>query len=195
MSSWAQDTLVIAGVGDVMLGTNYPEERYLPPGNANMLLKAAEDLQRPDITFANLEGTILTTGGQAKQCNDPSKCYVFRMPESYGQFLADCGIDMVSLANNHSGDMGSTGRKVTQDLLESLNIGSAGHLNQRYTLIEKDSIVYGMCAFSPNKGTHRINNYENARSIVRELDTICDVIIASFHGGAEGPDHCHVTRD
>lgn len=159
------------------------------------MLGAAEDLSSPDITFANLEGTILTKGGDAKTCKDPSKCYVFRMPESYAGYLKECGIDMVSLANNHSGDMGSPGRKKTQSILDSLGIACAGHLNQPYSIVEKDSVKYGICAFSPNKGTHRITDYQNARKIIAELDTLCDIIIASFHGGAEGPDHRHLTKE
>ena len=95
------DTLSIMGVGDVMLGTNYPSERYLPPGGQNMMANAAALLQSADVAFVNLEGTILDEGGKAKQCNDPSKCYVFRMPEAYGQYLQDCGVDCASLANNH----------------------------------------------------------------------------------------------
>lgn len=194
-SSEAQDTLVIAGVGDVMLGTNYPSKRYLPPNDSNMMILAAADLIRPDVTFANLEGALLTEGGKAKQCKDPSKCYVFRMPERYSGYLAECGIDAVSLANNHSGDMGTAGRQRTQHWCDMLGIASAGHLNQPYALFSRDSVTYGLCAFSPNNGTCRINDYEGAKAILAELDTICDIIIASFHGGAEGPAHRHVTRE
>lgn len=187
--------MVIAGVGDVMLGTNYPSTKYLPPKDSNMMILAAADLIRADLAFANLEGTILTAGGQAKQCKDPSKCYVFRMPERYAGFLVECGIDAVSLANNHSGDMGTQGREKTQSLCEMLGIASAGHLNQPYAIVEKDSVTYGLCAFSPNKGTCRINDYDGAKSTLAHLDTVCDIIIASFHGGAEGPDHRHLTRE
>lgn len=194
ISSKAQDTLVIAGIGDVMLGTNYPSKKYLPPNDSNMMILAAMDLIKPDVTFANLEGTILTEGGHAKQCKDPSKCYVFRMPERYSGYIVECGIDAVSLANNHSGDMGTAGRQKTQYWCEMLGIASAGHLNQPYALFTKDSITYGLCAFSPNNGTCRINDYAGAKVILAELDTLCDVIIASFHGGAEGPKHLHVTR-
>lgn len=188
------DTLRIMGVGDVMLGTNYPSEKYLPPGGQNMMLQAAEVLKEADVAFANLEGTILDRGGKAKQCNDPSKCYVFRMPEAYGQYLTDCGIDCVSLANNHSGDMGSSGRQKTQQVLDTLGIHFAGHTNCPTAIWTQDSVTYGLAAFSPNNGTMRITDISGAQAIVAELDSLCDVVIVSFHGGAEGPDHTHVTR-
>ena len=189
-----RDTIIIGGVGDLMLGTNYPANHYLPPKDSNMLSLAIPFLQFPDITFGNLEGTILDSGGQAKTCNDPSKCYVFRMPERYGRYFSEAGIDMLSLANNHSGDFAETGRKKTQQVLDSLGIAYAGHLDCPYTIVEKNGVTYGLCAFSPNNGTVRINDYVYAKSIVNHLDTLCDVVIASFHGGAEGPDHLHVTR-
>lgn len=188
------DTLSIMGVGDVMLGTNYPSERYLPPGGQNMMANAAALLQSADVAFVNLEGTILDEGGKAKQCNDPSKCYVFRMPEAYGQYLQDCGVDCASLANNHSGDMGSSGRIKTQTVLGGLNIHYAGHTNCPTAVWTQDSITYGLAAFSPNNGTLRITDIAGAQAIVAELDSLCDVVIVSFHGGAEGPDHLHVTR-
>lgn len=177
-----------------MLGTNYPSERYLPPGNANMMAEVLPLLQEADVTFGNLEGTILDSGGKAKQCNDPSKCYVFRMPEAYGAYLRDAGIDAVSLANNHSGDMGASGRTKTQAVLTELGVQFAGHLTCPSAVWEQDNVTYGLAAFSPNNGTPRITDVDGARAIVSKLDSICDIVIVSFHGGAEGPDHTHVTR-
>lgn len=188
------DTLSIMGVGDIMLGTNYPSERYLPPGGKNMMVAAAPLLQSADMAFGNLEGTILDSGGKAKQCNDPSKCYVFRMPEAYGAYLTECGLDAVSLANNHSGDMGSSGRKKTQEVLDTLGVAYAGHTNCPTTIWEQDGVTYGLAAFSPNNGTQRITDIAAAKALVAGLDSLCDVVIVSFHGGAEGPDHTHVTR-
>lgn len=188
------DTIIVIGVGDVMLGTNYPSSRYLPPADANMLSEVIPLLGGADIRFANLEGTIVDKGGRAKSCKDPTKCYVFRMPENYAPYLVDAGFDMLSLANNHSGDFGTTGRKRTAYILDSLGIKFAGHQSSPYTLIEKDGVKYGMCAFSPNTGTVKINDYNRAREIVSHLDSICDIVIVSFHGGAEGPNHNRVTR-
>lgn len=188
------DTLVIMGVGDVMLGTNYPSSRYLPPGDANMMIEAAPLLQSADAAFINLEGTIINSGGTAKSCKDPTKCYVFRMPERYAPYLNECGVDLVSLANNHSGDFGSIGRKRTAQILDSLGMAYAGHQNCPYAVWENDGTTYGLCAFSPNNGTIRINDYRRSEEIVTHLDSLCDIVIVSFHGGAEGPAHRHVTR-
>lgn len=55
-------------------------------------------------------------------------------------------------------------------------------------------MTYGFAAFSPNNGTVRINDYERAKEIVQHLDTISDIVIISFHGGAECSGYSHITK-
>ena len=55
-------------------------------------------------------------------------------------------------------------------------------------------MTYGFVAFSPNTGTVRINEYDRAKEIVSHLDTIVDIVIVSFHGGAEGSSHSHLSK-
>src|SRR5690606_34945106 len=144
------DTLSIIGVGDIMMGTNYPEDK-LPPNNGKHLLKDVEEVLRDaDVTFGNLEGTLLDDGGIPKKCKDPKVCYAFRTPVKYVENLVTAGFDMVSLANNHAGDMGDPGRKSTMQTLDQANILHAGQLSHPTTIFEKDSIRYGLAAFSPN---------------------------------------------
>src|SRR5690606_29857430 len=75
-----QDTLAVIGVGDIMMGTNYPEDR-LPPDDGRFLMRdVAHILRDADVTFGNLEGTLLDEGGTPKRCRDPKVCYAFRSP-------------------------------------------------------------------------------------------------------------------
>jgi len=62
------DTLSILMVGDVMLGTNYPNAGYLPPGNncRPLLEPVADILKDADISFCNLEGVFAGEKGTAK---------------------------------------------------------------------------------------------------------------------------------
>lgn len=189
-------TFTLMGVGDMMLGTNYPAASYLPPqGGATMLAAVRDTLRSADITFGNLEGTILDQGGTPKRCNNPSACYVFRSPESYVQHFVDAGFDFLSIANNHSGDFGAAGRKTTKAVLKSAGIAYAGLAGtDEYAIVEKDGMTYGMCAFSPNWGTSSIHDLGKARQIVSTLEEKCNVVIVSFHGGAEGAKHQHVPK-
>ncbi len=190
-------TITIIGTGDIMLGTNFPSVAYLPPAdNCQKLLERVKDsLLDADLTFGNLEGAFSDSLPVTKRCNDPSLCYAFRTPDKYFQCIVDAGYDLLSLANNHSGDLGVKGRQNTIRLIESAGLYHAGLLSHPYAILERDSLIFGFCAFSPNNGTCRINNIPEAQKIVSSLNDSCDIVIVSFHGGAEGRKHQHVTRD
>ncbi|MCV9386323.1 CapA family protein [Reichenbachiella ulvae] len=190
-----KDTLTLIGVGDIMMGTNFPDKGYLPPNNGRDLWKEVKDtLRLADVTFGNLEGVILNEGGEQKKCNNPDVCYLFRSPESMLENLVDAGFDVLSLANNHAGDFGNTGRKSTMNALDSLGLNYAGLISAPTTIFKRDGMTYGMVAFSPNRGTILIHDEEQAIRLVSKLDSLVDVLIVSFHAGAEGHDHQHVTR-
>ena len=191
----ALDSISIIGVGDMMLGTNYPSTSYLPINDGRDILTPVKYiLEDADITFGNLEGVILTEGGTVKSCSNPAVCYAFRMPNHYVNYFKDAGFDVLSVANNHVGDFGDAGRQNTVKVLDEAGIKFAGLIKYPYTIFEKNGIKYGFCAFAPNNGTISINDSKNAVKIVQHLDSICDIVIASFHGGAEGSSHTHITR-
>lgn len=188
------DTVSIIGVGDMMMGTNYPEIK-LPPNNGEHLLKSVTSiLQNADLTFGNLEGTLLDSGGTPKTCHDPKVCYVFRTPVSYVQNLLNAGFDVMSLANNHAGDFGETGRKSSMNTLEEAGLQHAGQVSHPYTIFVKNNITYGVVAFAPNSGCVNLNDIVAGKEIVAHLDSMADIVIVSFHGGAEGAGFQHVPR-
>lgn len=189
-----RDTICIVGTGDIMPGTNYPDERYLPPGNgcAALFDPVRKYLAASDVTFGNLEGVFSGDAGTAKKCRDPSVCYVFRMPDATLDCILDAGYDVLSVANNHVNDFGPAGREYTARLLEAAGVPFAGFHSRPYTTFEKNGLTYGFAAFSPHTGTVSLKDYAGAAEIVALLDSISDVVIVSFHGGAEGRDHQHV---
>ena len=185
--------VTIIGVGDVMLGTNYPSAAYLPPNDGKELLKDVNHiLKDADITFGNLEGAILNQGPTVKKnCN---KCYSFRMPEKLAENLKNAGFDVMSIANNHAADFGIRGLKNTQKVLKSLGIESAGLSTKPSVIFTKNGVKYGFAAFAPNRGTANIRDIKKAKEIVKELEEKSDIVIVSFHGGAEGANHQHITK-
>lgn len=189
------DTVTVAGVGDIMMGSNYPDDSGLPPDDGQYLFQeVAALLQDADVTMGNLEGVLLDQGGIAKTCRNPKLCYVFRSPQRYAQNLVNAGFDVMSVANNHAGDFGETGTRSTIRTLEQAGLYHAGQLAKPYTTFEKNGVRYGFVAFAPNSGCVNINDLETARKIVTHLDSISDVVLVSFHGGAEGPMYQHVSR-
>jgi poly-gamma-glutamate capsule biosynthesis protein CapA/YwtB (metallophosphatase superfamily) len=188
------DTISIIGVGDIMMGTNYPEDK-LPPQDGAFLMRGVEQVLRDaDVTFGNLEGTLLDSGGTPKTCKDPKVCYAFRTPVRYVKNLTNAGFDIMSLANNHAGDMGEVGRISSMKTLEEAGILHAGQISHKTTIFVKDSVRYGLAAFAPNSNCVSLNDIEGAKKIVAELDSLVDVVIVSFHGGAEGAQFQQVPR-
>lgn len=111
-------TFTLITVGDIMMGTNFPDASYLPPAGTYLLDPLKEILKSGDVTFGNLEGTILNEGGELKSCSDWTKCYAFRQPDYFASEIKDAGFDILSVANNHLGDFGATGRKNTMKVLD-----------------------------------------------------------------------------
>ncbi|WP_353572504.1 CapA family protein [Candidatus Albibeggiatoa sp. nov. BB20] len=185
----------IIGVGDIMLGSNFPSASYLPANNGKDLMQAAYPiLQNADVTFGNLEGTILNSGATIKNCKASNKCYAFRMPEKLAPNLVDAGFDVLSIANNHVRDFGNNGLKNTQKILSKLGLHYAGLSSKPSTIFTKDGITYGFAAFAPNVGTQSIRDIPTAKKIISQLAKKTDIVIVSFHGGAEGSKHQHVKR-
>jgi poly-gamma-glutamate capsule biosynthesis protein CapA/YwtB (metallophosphatase superfamily) len=185
----------IMAVGDMMLGSNFPSKNMLPPNDGQFLLDSvAELLQSADLTFGNLEGVLLTGSGTAKRCANPANCFAFKSPDYYAGYLKKAGFDVLSVANNHSGDFGDKGRKNTGDVLKKYKLGYAGYATKPYSILKRNGMTYGICAFAPNNGTANMHNIEEAKTIVAELNKTCDIVIVSFHGGAEGIDYQHITR-
>jgi hypothetical protein len=189
------DTLCITAVGDIMLGTSYPNKSTLPPDSAKDSFKAVQKyLKETDVAFGNLEGTLLDTGAPAHyKLHLKSTAYLFRMPVRCGRILKDAGFNMMSIANNHIGDFDDKGRLSTMKILDSCGINYAGLLTHATSVFEINGVKYGFCAFAPNAQTVSILDLKNAAQMIAELKQQCDVLIVAFHGGCEGPQYEHIT--
>ncbi len=192
ITTYAQNDQIISiiGVGDIMLGTNYPSANYLPPNKGKDLMRSVENiLKTADITFGNLEGTILDKGPTIKHCQ---KCYAFRMPEFLAENFVTAGFDILSIANNHIRDFGKKGINNTIRILKNKEIQVAGVISLPSITFEKKGVKYGFTAFAPNIGTMSLHNVSQAQKIVKQLDKTSDIVIVSFHGGAAGGSHQHI---
>lgn len=192
-----KDTISVMAVGDIMMGTIYPNRQYLPAKNdcTPQLSEVKSILQTGDIVFGNLEGVLTDSYAGVKKCGNPRNCYTFGMPTSFAQCLTDAGFNLLSIANNHVGDFGEPGRKSTIETLKKHKINFAGLADYCPTsTFIIDNIKYGFCAFAPNRGTVSIKDIPEAQDVVRKLAKECDIVIVSFHGGAEGSKYQHVTR-
>ena len=180
-----QDTISVIAVGDIMMGTDFP--RYaLPSNNGKDLLKSVEStLKSADITLGNLEGVLLDGGKPAKKCRDTTSCYIFRTPTKYVSNLVNAGFDVMSLSNNHANDFGDGGRTSTKNTLTEAGIKFAG-IKGEVTFVDVSDTKIGIIAFSTSTGCYSLLDIPQAESEVTQLRQNCDIVVVSFHGGAEG---------
>lgn len=187
----ADSIITIAMVGDMMLGTTYPKRQLPANEGLNIFDDVRELLVDADIAVGNCEGAICEGGKCTKGKGKYS--YAFRMPPSYAVLFKEAGFDFLSLANNHSNDFGSEGIRQTMKMLDSVHIGYAGVKDMcRTATLKRGGITYGFCAFGHNTYTYQHKDEEQVKEIIHSLRDSCDILIVSFHGGAEGKDKIHV---
>lgn len=109
----------MAAVGDIMLARTIGA-RYERDPSHSPFAAVASILRDADVAIGNLECTIGTGGAPAK------KAFTFRAPPSTIATLTDAGIDVVSLANNHTMDFGPDLLASTAKALDDAKIGHAG---------------------------------------------------------------------
>ncbi len=189
------EPITIAAVGDIMLGSPFPNESRMPPNDGADLLKGVTPiLSAADIAFGTLEGPIVDGGTSAKCRPGSTQCFAFRVPTRYGKYLKEAGFDVMSVANNHAGDFGFEGRASTQKVLDAQGIKYAGSLEPLATIayLEVKGKKVAFIGFGHNNGMPSINDLEGAKRLVLEAKKNADLVVVSFHGGAEGTDRQHV---
>jgi hypothetical protein len=189
--------ITIAAVGDIMLGSPFPNDTRMPPNDGADLLKDVTPvLSAADIAFGNMEGPIVD-GGISEKCPPRStRCFAFRMPTRYARHLKSAGFDVLSVANNHASDFGETGRASTRRTLDELGIKHAGSDRERFstTYLDVKGRTVAFVGFAHNAVQPNVNDLDTARRLVAEADKKADIVVVSFHGGAEGTGAQNVPR-
>ena len=185
------DTLTIALTGDIMMGTTYPGVS-LPANEGRDLFRDVKPiLQSAHLAVGNLEGTLLDGGKCAK--GEGPNIYAFRTPTTYAHLLTDAGYDFLSQANNHARDFGEEGILSTERQLDAQGIkysGIDGRADK--AIVERDGVRYGLCAFGHNSYTYKTQDTATVARILCQLRPQCDILVVSFHGGAEGRSQSHL---
>ena len=201
------ENIRISAVGDIMMGTQYPSEKYLP-GREFLVYKNSSLLRTPnyfdqiepifkihDIVFGNLEGTFLDSVGKVKNCQDSSKCYAFKQPTQYVKSLSTAGFNLISVANNHIGDFGTSGINSTHKTLKSEGIYHAGTNVRPVDFMEINGTKIGFLAIAAGEDCVQLFDTFRIKSLIQELKSFCKIVIVSMHVGAEGNKFTHVKNE
>jgi hypothetical protein len=183
----------LRAVGDMMIGTDFPDGVLPPDAGASAFANVSDALEDADFTFGNLEGPLCDIGETTKCKPDaaPGSCYAFRTPTSYAHWYKEAGFDVVSTANNHNGDFGEECRTQTEQTLDAQGIRWSGRPGTvaKWTT---NGVKFALAAFHTSPLTNWLNDTAGATALVKSLTTEADVVIVSFHGGAEGSKAIHV---
>jgi hypothetical protein len=187
--------LTFAAVGDVMMGSTFPDETggLLPPEDGALLFAEVQPLlAAADVAFGNLEGPLADSGASEKCAHSkPGRCYAFRTPTRYAAHLQAAGFKVMSLANNHASDFGEEGRASTRRALDALGILHAGAVGEVARLDVRGTRV-AVLTFSTSGGMNDVRDLAEAARLVGEAARDADLVVVSFHGGAEGAAFQHV---
>lgn len=199
----------LAFVGDINLGTaTLPDG--IPPDTGRGLLDSARPSLNGDLVVGNFEGVLADTGTSSK-CLIPSpirrprrktaappkpapprvrpNCYAFRTPTALAPRLVEAGFTHLNLANNHSNDLGPAGRETTARTFDSLGVKLYGPLGQFTvdTVRRGDSVTtVGLIGFTTYPFAYNLLDIDRSIQVVDSLRPLVDLLIATFHGGAEG---------
>lgn len=185
-------TFTLALVGDIMLATDFPSSMLPLDGGRHLFDHVAPLLREADLAMGNLEGVICDTLPPCRK-KEGQYLHAFRTPPSFAPLLAEAGFDFLSLANNHSNDFGTSGLHQTMALLDSLGIRYAGVKNLcRTALVKVKGTLFGIAAFGHNGHTLKMSDTSLVNLTLETLRASCDIMIVTFHGGAEGTAYQHL---
>jgi poly-gamma-glutamate capsule biosynthesis protein CapA/YwtB (metallophosphatase superfamily) len=182
----ANATVTIAAVGDIVMGTG----SNLPPAGGRTFFDAVDQELGAKVVLGNLEGT-LSKGGTSKCGGGSPNCFAFQTPPSYARWLKRAGFTVLNLANNHAYDYGQSGQRQT---LRALNRQGLKHTGRPGEITYQDvgPVRVALVGFASYRWAQSLIDISAARRFVRKASTGADLVIVTFHGGAEGSDKIHV---
>ena len=178
-------TITISAAGDTTLGGDSRWAGYhqfmrifnATGGDHTYFLRNVRHIfEADDLTILNLEGTLT----YAEEHMD--KPFVFRGPPHFARILSSSGVDVVSIANNHTIDFFDRGYRDTIASLEAEGIAFFG--NEFRTIIEVNGIRVGLFGF--RVWNSYLYNKNRIASAIRYLQNQgAQLIIAYHHWGVE----------
>lgn len=180
-----QSAITISAVGDIMVGTTYPED-WLPEDEGRSFFRdAAPYIQASDIRFGNFEGTFFSGPPQPDGKAPGPNRYLFKTPEHYVQRLVEAQFNVMSLANNHSRDFGSAGLTSTKETLASAGIQYSAKEGE-VASFQIRNVRVALIAADYKPGARNVVIPEPIFDEIIDLKKRYHVVIVTAHVGAEG---------
>lgn len=171
-------TTVILATGDVMLGRNV-NRRITEVDDPTWPFQATkEKLESADISIVNLELPLLDPCPQKEGI-------IFCAPTTNAQGLAQVGIDVANIANNHRYDYGESGYQSTLTVLERLGIQPSDE--EHMAIINHNGVTFGFIGFNLIRQSEQMKIPSKAEMLakVKASKSQVDVLVVSMHWGNE----------
>lgn len=196
--------VTLAFAGDILFDDNYSIMVALKQRENGISDSVSEELRtemkNADICMLNNEFTYTTRGEPT-----PEKAYTFRAKPEHAAMLHELGVDIVSIANNHTYDFGEVSLLDTLDTLTQEGIlyaGAGRNLDEAGAPVyfETGGMTIGIVAATQierldnpdtkgatkdRAGVFRCWNPEKLLETVRETKAGCDFVVVYMHWGTE----------
>jgi poly-gamma-glutamate capsule biosynthesis protein CapA/YwtB (metallophosphatase superfamily) len=181
--SAAATSITIKAVGDIIPGSNYPYSKL--PKNERVLFQSVRGyLQGADLLFGNFESTLTNYPYSAKDTST-GRSFAFRTPPKYAGLLKSVGFDVLSVANNHSGDFFERGFEDTFNNIEKAGMKAVGKKGKILYMTVK-GVPVAFIGFSNYDYHNSILDMPAAKKLVAEARKNAKIVAISVHAGAEG---------
>jgi len=192
----AQAFVVVAG-GDVSFGRECGQ-RLLEDSDYNPLAELTPIFEAADLSLVNLESPLTDQGGETQS---PKNRLIFTGPPEGALSLANAGVDVVSVANNHAWDYGQAGFLETLDHLGLLGVGVVGGSQipeqQYHPLVFRAKgysvAIFGVTGiwnqgpFETHPGRHHVAwaHFDKLHGAILRARRKHDLVFVMYHGGGE----------
>jgi poly-gamma-glutamate capsule biosynthesis protein CapA/YwtB (metallophosphatase superfamily) len=171
--------------GDVMVGRAVAP--LLAAEGVSLFEDARMVVSEPDLALANLESALVTETWRVTEATGLSLVG----SSDTAAVLAATGFDLLSIANNHTGDAGPGSVQATAAALGAAGIDSLGLSGVDPVLRDLDGVRVAFLAFDLTRGPGSVDvatrgwNPDEAAAAVAGARLSADVVVVSLHGGVE----------
>jgi len=191
-------------VGDIMIARRYEDGGgIIETQGIDAIFNPTRELlgDAADLSIANLE-CVMTIEGE----EHPTKSVAYKGRPEYISALADAGIDVVTLANNHTLDYGLVGLQNTQQALTSNNIlysGAGEDSDEAYQPVFTNNLGVSIAWLANCDRTGQYNNYQPYLNAgynkpgfayltpyylleqINAVRDVADLVVMEMHAGSE----------
>jgi poly-gamma-glutamate synthesis protein (capsule biosynthesis protein) len=134
----------------------------------------SEILSEADLTLINLETPLV------QNCPATNVGMIFCGLPDFAYEMKKVGIDLVGLANNHSGNYGQKGMEETKDVLKQAGLEYIDELKPMYAYMGEVKI-----GFLALNAIGKVLNREAVESVLAQMSESAEIIVVSVHWGKE----------